>query len=74
MILTKDEQVYHRISTEMPDVDGRQKLLPFAGKLVKVTGRIERWFQRDFAGADRKGEAVKRGGNAFCAIRLEEAP
>jgi hypothetical protein len=55
VILTKDEQVYHRISTEMPDVDGRQKLLPFAGKLVKVSGRIS-------------------GGNAVCAIRLEEAP
>jgi hypothetical protein len=38
VILTKAEQVYHPISAEMPDVDVRQKLLPFVGKLVKVTG------------------------------------
>jgi hypothetical protein len=38
VILTKDEQVYHPISTEMPDVDVRSKLLPLAGKLVKITG------------------------------------
>ena len=32
VILTKDEQVYHPISAEMPDVDTRQKLLlPFIG-------------------------------------------
>jgi hypothetical protein len=40
VILTKDEQVYHPISSEMPDTDTRQKLLPFAGKLVKITGHI----------------------------------
>lgn len=40
VVLTKDEQVYHPISGEMPDVDVRQKLLPFVGKLVKVTGHI----------------------------------
>lgn len=40
VILTKDEQVYHPISTEMPDVDVRPKLLPFAGKLVKITGHV----------------------------------
>jgi hypothetical protein len=40
VILTKDEQVYHPISTEMPDVDVRQKLLPFAGKLVRITGHV----------------------------------
>ena len=40
VVLTKDEHVYHPISTEMPDVDVRQKLLPFVGKLVKVTGHI----------------------------------
>jgi hypothetical protein len=40
VILTKDEHVYHPISPEMPDVDVRPKLLPFLGKLVKVTGRI----------------------------------
>ena len=40
LILNKDEQVYHPISAEMPDVDVRQKLLPFVGKLVKITGHI----------------------------------
>jgi hypothetical protein len=40
VILTKAEQVYHPISAEMPDVDVRQKLLPFVGKLVKVTGHV----------------------------------
>jgi hypothetical protein len=38
VILTKDQQVYHPISTEMPDSDVRVKLLPFVGKLVKITG------------------------------------
>ena len=40
LILTKDEQVYHPISAEMPDVDVRPKLLPFVGKFVKVTGHV----------------------------------
>lgn len=40
VVLTKNEQVYHPISAEMPDVDVRQKLLPYVGKLVKITGHI----------------------------------
>jgi len=40
VILTKDEKVYQPISNDIPDVDVRQKLLPFAGKLVKVTGHV----------------------------------
>ena len=40
VVLTKNEEVYHPISAEMPDVDVRQKLLPFVGKLVKITGRV----------------------------------
>ena len=40
LILTKDEQVYHPISPEMPDVDVRPKLLPFVGKFVKITGHV----------------------------------
>jgi hypothetical protein len=40
VILTKTEEVYHPISAEMPDVDVRQKLLSFAGKLVKITGHV----------------------------------
>ena len=42
VILTKDEQVYHPVSPEMPDVDVRKKMLPFVGKLVKVTGHVHR--------------------------------
>src|SRR5215831_5654600 len=33
VVLTKNEQVYHPISAEMTDVDVRQNLLPFVGKL-----------------------------------------
>jgi hypothetical protein len=40
VVLTKNEQVYHPISAEMPDVDVRQKLLPFVGKFVKITGHV----------------------------------
>jgi hypothetical protein len=40
VVLTKDEHVYHPISAEMPDTDVRQKMLPFVGKLVKVTGHV----------------------------------
>jgi hypothetical protein len=40
VILSKDEQVLHPVSAEMPDVDVRSKLLPFAGKLVKITGKV----------------------------------
>ena len=40
VILSKEEEVYHPVSAEMPDVDVRPKLLPFAGKLVKVTGKV----------------------------------
>jgi hypothetical protein len=38
VILTKGKEVYHPLSPEMPDADMRPKLLPFAGKLVKITG------------------------------------
>jgi hypothetical protein len=40
VVLTKDEQVYHPISAEMPDLDVRSKLMPYVGKLVKVTGHV----------------------------------
>jgi len=40
VILSKEEEVYHPVSAEMPDVDVRPKLLPFAGKPVKVTGKM----------------------------------
>jgi hypothetical protein len=40
VVLTKNEQVYHPISAAMPDVDVRPKLLPFLGKLVRITGHV----------------------------------
>src|SRR5581483_7968235 len=40
VILTRSEEVYHPISSEMPDTDVRPKLLPYAGKLVKITGHV----------------------------------
>jgi len=40
VILSKSEEVFHPVSVEMPDVDVRAKLLPFAGRLVKVTGKV----------------------------------
>ena len=40
VILTKNEEVYHPVSSEMPDVDVRPKLLPFVGKFVTVNGHL----------------------------------
>jgi len=40
VVLTKDERVYHPISAEIPDQDVRAKLLPFAGKLVRIKGHV----------------------------------
>ena len=40
VILTKDGELYLPISDEMPDSDQRQKLMPFLGKYVRVTGTI----------------------------------
>jgi hypothetical protein len=40
VILTQKEEVYHPISSEMPDIDIRQKLMPYAGKLVKISGHV----------------------------------
>ena len=40
VILTQKEELYHPISSEMPDIDIRQKLMPYAGKLVKISGHV----------------------------------
>jgi hypothetical protein len=42
VLLTKDSQIYHPISAEIPDADVRGKMLPFVGKLVKITGTFTR--------------------------------
>jgi hypothetical protein len=40
IILTRSGIIYVPISTEMPDRDQRQRLMPFLGKFVKVTGKV----------------------------------
>ena len=40
IILTNDGLIYTPISPSMPDKDQRQRLLPFVGKYVKVTGQL----------------------------------
>ena len=40
ILLSKDGSIYIPISDSMPDKDQRERLLPFAGKYVKVTGQI----------------------------------
>jgi hypothetical protein len=57
VLLTQTEQVYHPISAEMPDIDVRQKLLPFVGKLVKVSGHVY----------------SRKGSNAISVEKIEEA-
>lgn len=57
VILTKNEEVYHPVSSEMPDVDVRPKLLPFVGKFVTVTGHVY----------------ARGGSRAISVERIEEA-
>jgi hypothetical protein len=40
VILTKDGELYLPISERMPDEDQRQKLTPFLGKYVQVSGIV----------------------------------
>jgi hypothetical protein len=40
IILSKDGVLYVPISSSMPDKDQRQRLMPFVGKYVKVTGTV----------------------------------
>jgi len=40
IILSKDGIIYTPISDSMPDKDQRQRLLPFVGKYVKVSGTL----------------------------------
>jgi hypothetical protein len=58
VVLTRDEKIYHPISAEMPDFDVRSKLLPFAGKLVKITGHAYR----------------RSGSEAISLEKIEEVP
>src|SRR5580692_8437989 len=40
IVLTKDGVIYTPISDTMPDKDQRQRLMPFLGKYVQVTGTV----------------------------------
>ncbi|HEV2288965.1 MAG TPA: hypothetical protein VGR81_08440 [Candidatus Acidoferrales bacterium] len=40
IILTKAGRMYFPISSSMPDVDQHQKLMPYIGKYVQVTGTL----------------------------------
>ncbi len=40
IIFTKDGVIYTPISGSTPDKDQRQRLMPFVGKFVKVTGQL----------------------------------
>ena len=40
IILSKDGVIYTPISDSTPDKDQRQRLMPFVGKYVKVTGKV----------------------------------
>jgi hypothetical protein len=40
IILSKDGVIYIPVSDSMPDKDQRQRLMPFPGKYVKVTGQV----------------------------------
>jgi hypothetical protein len=40
VILTQDGDLYFPISDKMPDTDQRQRLMPFLGKYVRVSGTV----------------------------------
>ena len=40
VILTKDGDLYLPISNKMPDINQRQKLMPFLGKYVRASGTV----------------------------------
>jgi hypothetical protein len=40
ILLTNDGVLYTPISASMPDADQRQRLMPFLGKYVRVTGKV----------------------------------
>lgn len=40
IVLTNDGVIYTPLSASMPDMDQRQRLMPFLGKYVRVTGQV----------------------------------
>ncbi|HSS98871.1 MAG TPA: hypothetical protein VLK33_17670 [Terriglobales bacterium] len=42
VILTKNDEIYFPMTDQMPDVSQREKLMPYVGKFVRVTGQVRR--------------------------------
>ena len=42
VILTRKDELYFPITDEMPDASQREKLMPYVGKFVRVTGQVRR--------------------------------
>jgi len=42
IILTRNDEIYFPMSDVMPDPSQREKLMPFVGKFVRVTGTVYR--------------------------------
>jgi hypothetical protein len=42
IILTRDDEIYFPMSDQMPDTSQRERLIPFVGKFVHVTGTVYR--------------------------------
>jgi hypothetical protein len=42
VILTKNDEMYFPMTDQMPDVSQRERLMPFVGKFVRVTGQVRR--------------------------------
>src|SRR5207253_8156234 len=65
-ILTKSGELYMPLSAQLPDRDERRRLLPYAGKYVRATGRL---FER--GGTDAISiEKLEEIGRASCRERV----
>ncbi len=42
VVLTKKDEIYFPMTDQMPDVSQRERLMPFVGKYVRVTGQVRR--------------------------------
>ena len=42
MILTRKDEMYFPMTDQMPDASQRERLMPYVGKFVRVTGQVLR--------------------------------
>jgi hypothetical protein len=42
VVLTKRDEIYFPMTDQMPDSSQREKLMPFVGKYVRITGQVRR--------------------------------